>query len=105
MQGKMDQVIKAGKDTKGSERDKRRRRDLEGYIKTSLLGDLVTKAMCYGESLKVCRTIQTNFQQRPVTKCVFPLMLQFQFNVQGVQPKSLQSIDSLGQVMFLDNQN
>lgn len=33
---------------------------------------------------------------RPVTKFVFPLLLQFQFNVAGVQPKSLQSMNSLG---------
>ena len=42
---------------------------------------------------------------RPVTKFVFPLLLQFQFNVAGVQPKSLQSMNSLGQVMFLNSSN
>jgi hypothetical protein len=32
-------------------------------------------------------------------------MLDITMNVQGVQPKSLQTLDSLGQVMFMDSQN
>lgn len=40
-----------------------------------------------------------------MTKNLFPLLLDVTLNVQGVQPKSLQTLDSLGQVMFLDSQN
>ena len=42
---------------------------------------------------------------RPVTKFIYPLLQQFQFSCSGVQPKSLQTINSLGQMMFLNRQN
>ena len=84
------------KDAKGADRDKKMKREIESFIKGGLLEELLTKALCYGESLGVCREIQTNFENRPVMKFIFPLLLQFQFNVQGVQPKSLQSLDSMG---------
>lgn len=42
---------------------------------------------------------------RPVTKYVYPLLQQFQFSCSGVHPKSLQTINSLGQLMFLNRQN
>lgn len=95
MDHQLSEAAKA-KDAKTTEVNRKQRRELETFIKGSLLEDLLTKALCYGESLTVCREIQNNFQHRPVTKFVFPLILQFQFNVQGVQPKSLQSIDSKG---------
>lgn len=66
---------------------------------------MVEAAFCYGESLGACRTIQKRFETRPVTKYLYPLLQEFQFPVQGVLPKSVQSINQLGQVMCLDGEN
>jgi hypothetical protein len=35
---------------------------------------MIVKAYCYGESLEVCRTIQHKYENRPVTKFVYPLL-------------------------------
>jgi hypothetical protein len=55
--------------------------------------------------LLVGRTIQDNFENRPVTKFVFPMIQEFQYNVMGVQPKTLQTLNELGQIMYLDSDN
>lgn len=88
-------VIKTQRDVRG-ERVARQRQDIEAFIKEQIIESLIGKAHAYGESLAVCRDIQDNFSKRPVTKYVFPLLLQFQFNVSGVKPKSVQAMNSLG---------
>jgi hypothetical protein len=60
MANQLSEAAKA-KDAKGLEVNKKARRELETFIKGSLLEDLLTKALCYGESLTVCRDIQNNF--------------------------------------------
>lgn len=55
------------------DRDKKMKKEIEGFVRGGLLEELLTKALCYGESLNVCRDIQTNFENRPVTKYIFPL--------------------------------
>ena len=68
----MNQVV-AHKDGKSMDRDKKMKKEIEGFVRGGLLEELLTKALCYGESLNVCRDIQTNFENRPVTKYIFPL--------------------------------
>jgi hypothetical protein len=53
----------------------------------------------------VCRTIQHKYENRPVTKYIYPLLQQFQFSSQGVSSKSLQPFNALGQIMYLNAQN
>jgi hypothetical protein len=103
LSGKMDQVVKTPKDAKPG--NYKIKKDLVEFIKDSLLGDILTKALCYGESLTVAQQIQTNYQTRPVLKNIFPTIKDFEYIVEGVMPKSLQAIDSHGEIMFLDNQN
>lgn len=55
----------------------RQKQDVMDFIKTQILEELITKAYCYGESLEVCRTIQQKYENRPVTKYVYPLLSQF----------------------------
>ena len=98
----MSQVIKPSRDPKAAERAAKARQAITDFIKTNILDELVTKAVCYGESLDVCRSIQAKFESRPVTKFVYPLLSQFQFSSQGVAAKSLQSYNLLGQVMYLN---
>lgn len=62
------------KDAKEKERQKRAKEDLEKFIKENIIASLVDKAHCYGESLEVCKTIQKNFEMRPVTKYIYPLL-------------------------------
>ena len=40
-----------------------------------------------------------------MSKFLFPMTREFQFRVQGVLPKSLQSINNIGQVMCLDSES
>ena len=84
----MNQVIKPPKD-KTNDKQLRMREELSKYIKEVLLEEMITSAQCYGESLLVGRSIQQNFETRPVTKFVFPMIQEFQYNVVGVQPKTL----------------
>lgn len=57
MRNQLSEAAKA-KDQKGNDLNSRKnRRELETYIKSSVLEDLLTKALCYGESLSVCREI------------------------------------------------
>ena len=53
------------------------REELSNYIKNVLLEEIITVAQCYGESLLVGRNIQQNFETRPVTKFVFPMIQEF----------------------------
>lgn len=64
-------------------------KELTEYIKTELFDEIITKAQCYAESLLVGRQIQQNFETRPVTKYIYPLIQEFQYNVMGVSPKTL----------------
>ena len=75
---------------------RRSKADLESFIKEKIIDSLIDKAHCYGESLQVCKDIQKKFESRPVTKFIYPLLQQFKFSCTGVQPKSLQTINSLG---------
>ena len=45
------------------------------------------------------------FENRPVTKYLFPMLQKFQFGIQGVLQKSLANVNALGQVMVLDDSN
>jgi hypothetical protein len=60
MDWQLSEAAKA-KDAKATDMNRKNRRELETYIKGSVLEDLLTKALCYGESLTVCREIQHNF--------------------------------------------
>jgi hypothetical protein len=101
----MGTIVKVQRDPRAAERAAREKAGLEQFIKENIIDAIITKAHCYGESLAVCRDIQRKFEMRPVTKFVYPLLLQFQFSVAGVQPKSLQAMNSLGQIMFLNRNN
>lgn len=79
----MNAIVKQQKDPR-SDRLNRQRADIENFIKSQLIEEMIAKAHAYGESLSVCRDIQSNFATRPVTKYLYPLLLQFQFNVAGV---------------------
>ena len=97
--------VKTQRDAKAIERANRLRADIVEFIKTDILEGLVTKAYCYGESLEVCRDIQKKYENRPVTKYIYPLLEEFKFQSQGVSSKSLQPFNALGQIMFLNAQN
>lgn len=105
VENKLNSIVRPPRDAKEKERQRRAKEDLEKFIKEDLIESLISKAHCYGESLQICKDIQTKFEQRPVTKFVYPLLQQFQFSCTGVQPKSLQTMNSLGQLMFLNRQN
>jgi hypothetical protein len=69
-------IVKPPKE-KVNEKQARMREELSAYIKNVLLEDIITAAQCYGESLLVGRGIQENFENRPVTKFVFPMIQEF----------------------------
>jgi hypothetical protein len=100
LEARMGSVVKApkttGKNEKPSERDLRKREELNNYIKNNIIAEIINNAQSYAESLIVGRTIQENFENRPVTKYVFPMIQEFQYNVMGVQPKTLQTLNELG---------
>lgn len=75
------------------------------FIKSTILDHIIEAAFCYGESLEVCRGIQKKFENRPVTKYIYPLSQSFKFAIQGALPKSLQVVNTLGQVMCLDSEH
>jgi hypothetical protein len=101
----MSAVVKLGKDKAVNEKQLKLREDLSKYIKNVILEDIITAAQCFAESLLVGREIQQNYETRPVTKFVFPMIQEFQYNVMGVQPKTLQTLNELGQIMYLDSEN
>lgn len=74
---KIESVVKPVRDPRANERAMRQKQDVMDFIKTQILEELITKAYCYGESLEVCRTIQQKYENRPVTKYVYPLLSQF----------------------------
>ena len=104
-EAKLNNVVRPPRDPREKERLRRQKEELEEFIKTDLIEGLINKAYCYGESLEVCKDIQKKFEMRPVTKYIYPLLQQFQFSCAGAQPKSLNTINSLGQLMFLNRQN
>ncbi len=63
-----------GKNEKPSEKDLRKKEELTKYIKTFILDEIINNAQSYAESLIIGRTIQQNFESRPVTKFVFPMI-------------------------------
>lgn len=60
------------------------RLEMTEYIKNDFMNDLIHKAQCFAESLLVGRDIQQNFENRPVSKFVYPMIQEFQYNVMGV---------------------
>jgi hypothetical protein len=90
---------------KKTEKQLKMEKELTAYLKSDVFEPLIDKAIAVGESLVVSRSIQTNFQSRPVTKFIYPMKMEFQYNVMGVQPKTVQTLDKLGQIMFLDSDN
>jgi patatin-like phospholipase/acyl hydrolase len=76
----MDQIVKTQKDAKGASNFKMKK-DVVDFIKGTLLGDILTKALAYGESLTVAKQVQTNFQTRPVLKNLFPTLKDFEYIV------------------------
>ena len=102
---RLEQVVRPPRETKEKERMRQNKEALEKFIKDQIIASLIEKAYCYGESLEVCKDIQKKFETRPVTKFIYPLLQQFQFSCAGAQPKSLQTMNELGQLMFLNRQN
>lgn len=72
------------------------RKESADWIKEAIVKHVVEAAFCYGESLNVCGTIQRKFENRPVTKYLYPMHQAFQFSLQGVLPKSLSPVNPLG---------
>lgn len=110
LEARMGAVVKMPKEKgakQGGANDKqsRLREELSKYIRDVIIEDIITASLCYGESLLVGRDIQKNFENRPVTKFVFPMIQEFQYNVMGVEPKTLQTLNELGQIMYLDSDN
>jgi hypothetical protein len=73
-------VVKIPKDKNvktGNDRSTKLKEDLTKYIKDVILEGIITAAQCYGESLIVGRDIQKNFENRPVTKFVYPMIQEF----------------------------
>jgi hypothetical protein len=64
-----------GKNGEITDVDRKARADAENFIKSLLNIDILPKALSYGESLGTCREIQKHFEERAVTKNLFPLML------------------------------
>ncbi len=79
IESKIQQVVKPVRDPKAAERSAREKAEISAFIKDKIMETLITKAYCYGESLEVCREIQTKYENRPVAKYVYPLLMQFQF--------------------------
>jgi hypothetical protein len=97
--------VKPARDAKAVERANKLRAEATEFIKSVVLENIITKAFAYGESLQVCRDIQKKYENRPVTKFVYPLNQEFTISTQGVCSKSLQAFNQLGQVMYLNAQN
>jgi Ca2+-binding EF-hand superfamily protein len=105
LEAKMAAVIRPDKGGKVSDKVLQARKEMSEFLRKTVLEHCIEAAFCYGESLEVCRTIQKRFENRPVTKYLFPMLQEFQFGVQGVLPKSLANVNALGQVMVLDDSN
>lgn len=48
--------------------------------------------------------MQQRFQERPVTKNVFPLVEEFRYNALGVPPKTIHVMSDLGRIIYLDSE-
>jgi hypothetical protein len=105
LESKLAAVVRQPKEGRLHERQSAARQAVADWLRTTVVDHMVEAAFCYGESLGVCRNIQRRFETRPVTKYLFPMMQAFQFPVQGVLPKSLQTVNRLGQLMCLDAEN
>lgn len=101
----MGQVAKGTGNAKKTEQQLRVVKEIGDFIRGEFFDDLITKAQGYAESLIVGREIQQNFETRPITKFIYPMIQEFQYNVMGVQPKTLQTMNELGQIMYLDSEN
>ena len=81
LDARMANVVKGAKapakGDKPTEKELKQREDLVKFIKSTILEDIIHNAQCYAESLIVGRTIQENFENRPVTKFVFPMIQEF----------------------------
>ena len=96
LESKIGSVIRPSKEGKFNEKLHQARKDISEYIKTVILEHMVEAAFCYGESLEVSRTIQRKYENRPVNKFLFPMVKEFEYQMHGVLPKSLQTLSSLG---------
>jgi hypothetical protein len=77
LESRMGAVVKLPKDKgakQGNDRQSKFREEMGKYIKDVILEDIINSALCYGESLLVGRDIQRNFENRPVTKFVYPMI-------------------------------
>ena len=79
LDGRVGTLVKGGRDPRAQDRAKNEAEALNKFIRENIIEAIITKAHCYGESLAVCRDIQKKFEMRPVSKSVFPLLLQFLF--------------------------
>lgn len=77
VEARMGAVVKLPKEKgskAGTDKQSKLRDELSKYVKDVILEGIITAALCYGESLLVGRDIQKNFENRPVTKYVFPMI-------------------------------
>ena len=96
LDNKMNSTVKVPKDPRAKEAQKRANEAIESFIKKDIIEGMITKAHAQGESMLVCKEIQKNFENREVSKFVFPVETEFQFGVTGVHPKSLQAMSQFG---------
>ena len=73
----MSQVIRPGKESKLNDKLIQARKEMSEFIQANVIDHIVEAAFCYGESLNVCRTVQRRFENRPVTKYLFPVLQEF----------------------------
>ena len=105
LEAKMAGVVRPGKDGKTGDKAFAARKELSDYLKATVVEQMIEAAFCYGESLGVCRTVQRRFETRPVTKFLFPMVQEFSYACQAVLPKSVATVNALGQVLSLDASN
>ena len=78
--------------------------DFLRFFQRTVIPDLVSQAVVFGESLLMSREIQHKFEQRPINKDVFALIHEFQYDVTNPLPHSLHCVGSLGRVMYMESQ-
>jgi len=72
------------------------------FIQRVILTEIINKAVLQGESLVLSRQIQTNYENRPVDKDIFTFSHEFQYTIADCLPHTLQSISSLGRILYLE---
>ena len=77
LEAKMAPAIRADKGGKVSDKALQARKEMSEFLRKTVLEHCIEAAFCYGESLEVCRTIQKRFENRPVTKYLFPMLQEF----------------------------